>query len=182
MQKSIAKESPRRRIARRGGAAGISLATVLVLAGCHEAQGGGYIGEPVEGSPIYNGDAKFGFNFQCDDEVKGQITYHDTSTKGVFAGIRLHGTVEKVLIDGVPADTCEEVVEAPVALFEGSYRSQDTTLLGRGRFTVQVFDQGEPSRSVGEFTGDGFSIELHGGPYAAYTRAGDIEGGNIQVD
>ena len=41
MQELIVNESPRRRIARRVGAAGISLATVLVLAGCHEAQGGG---------------------------------------------------------------------------------------------------------------------------------------------
>ena len=31
-------------------------------------------------------------------------------------------------------------------------------------------------------TGDGFAIELVGGPYTLYTRAGYIEGGNIQVD
>ena len=81
MKKSIAKESPRRRMGRRVGAAGVALATTLVLAGCHEAQGGGYIGAPAQGSPVFNGRADFGFNFQCDDGVKGQITYHDSSTK-----------------------------------------------------------------------------------------------------
>jgi hypothetical protein len=190
MQEQIMNESPRRRIARRVGAAGMSLAAVLVLAGCHEAYGGGYIGDPVDPVPVgtFNGDAKFGFNFQCDDGVKGQITYHDTSTKGAFPGLRLHGTVDKVLIDGVPADTCEEIVEAQAAHFEGSYRSLERRYASkpRGRFNVFVFDQGEPSRPRGDFTGDGFSIELHGVPnvvpYAGYTRAGNIEGGNIQAE
>ena len=51
-----------------------------------------------------------------------------------------------------------------------------------GEFTVLVGDQGEPARPGGEFTGDLFSIELFFGPYAAYTRGGYIEGGNIQVE
>ena len=52
-----------------------------------------------------------------------------------------------------------------------------------GRFNVLVFDQGEPGRTKDPafVTGDGFSIDLTGGPYALYTRAGYIEGGNIQV-
>ena len=41
---------------------------------------------------------------------------------------------------------------------------------------------GEPSRDAGDFNGDGFSIELTGGPYTGYTRAGNIEGGNIQSE
>ena len=83
-----------------------------------------------------------------------------------------------------PATSCQAVVEAPAAQFEGTYRSQDTTSAlsaAPGRFTVLVDDQGEPSRSGGDFTGDRFSIELYGGPYALYTRGGYIEGGNIQV-
>ena len=51
-----------------------------------------------------------------------------------------------------------------------------------GQFTVLVFDQGEPGRRRGDFTGDVFSIELFGGPYNGYTRGGYIEGGNIQVE
>jgi hypothetical protein len=218
-QEPVANESPRRRIARRVGAAGMILAPLLMLSACHEAQGGGYIGDPVPGGVIpvnpldnYQTDANFGFNFQCDDGVKGQITYHDgPSTIDVrepgelepdlqtFPEIRLHGTVERVFIEVLDdpttdedetgvilAKTCEEIVEAPGAHFEGSYRSQDTTLTSAvpGRFNVGVFDQREPGRSLadGDINGDGFAIQLDGGPYNLYTRGGYIEGGNIQVD
>jgi hypothetical protein len=200
MKKTIATEAPRRRMARRVGAAGVAVATTLVLAGCHQAYGGGYIGAPAAGSPVFNRRADFGFNFQCDDGVKGELVYHDSSTKvsatGVlFPGLRLHGTVENILIDNdpldnvpaVPATTCEDLAESQWAEFQGSYRSQQKTLLSAepGRFTVLVFDQGEPGGTDPEdpsITGDGFSIDLKGGPYPLYTRAGYIENGNIQVD
>jgi hypothetical protein len=198
MKKSIAEESPRGRMARRVGAAGVALATTLVLAGCHQAYGGGYIGAPAEGSPVFNRRADFGFNFQCDNGVKGELVYHDSSTKvsvgGVlFPGLRLHGTVDSILVDddldplteAVPANTCEEIVESQWAQFQGSYRSQQKGLLSAapGRFTVLVFDQGEPGGTKDpQITGDGFSIDLKGGPYPLYTRAGYIENGNIQVD
>ena len=45
-----------------------------------------------------------------------------------------------------------------------------------------MFDQGEPGSSRGEITGDSFAIELFGGAYAAYTRGGYIEGGNVQSE
>ena len=86
------------------------------------------------------------------------------------------------------APDCEAAAQIflDAAQFDGTYRSQDTSLLSAlpGRFTVLVFDQGEPGRSNDPafVTGDGFSIELTGGPYTLYTRAGYIEGGNIQVD
>ena len=72
------------------------------------------------------------------------------------------------------------------ALFQGTYRPQGPTpdvpgYARDGRFVVEVFDQGEPGSSREEITGDGFSIELYGGAYAAYTRGGYIEGGNVQV-
>ena len=201
MQETIAKDSRRRRIARRVGAAGAALAAVLTLGAC-DATGGGYIGAPLdEVVPVgnYTGKAEFGFNFNCDAGIKGQITYHDepSTIVGVlepFPEIRLHGTVDTVLLivelddpdteefDPVtePATSCPELLQGPGALFQGSYRSQDTTLPGRGRFYVQVVDMGEPSRDAGDFNGDGFSIELTEGPYPGYTRAGNIEGGNIQ--
>ena len=114
----------------------MALASLLGLAGCHEAYGGGYIGGPLDGAPIgvFNKDARFGFSFQCDAGVKGEITYLDASTKVPFAGLRLHGTVDQVLIEVVPDDpatpeidetvvepaaTCEDVVEAPAAHFPG---------------------------------------------------------------
>jgi hypothetical protein len=175
----------------------MALAAALTLAACN-GKGGGYIGAPSEGSPAFNGRADFGFTFDCGAGVKGQITYHDTSTKvsipGVlFPGLRLHGTVTNVLVDEDPLDdipaepavTCEDVVETPWAQFQGTYRSQETRLLNKppGKFTVLVFDQGEPGRTRDpNITGDFFSIDLKGGPYPLYTRAGYIQGGNVQVN
>ena len=176
----------------------MALATLLVLAGCHQAYGGGYLGEPVPGEVVgvYQGEAYFGFNFTCDvnerakqAEIKGQIVYHDSPSTidGVeFPEIRLIGIVDPFYVEGVL--TCEEAVERlPVARFGGTYRSQDLTpgvprRAKDGRFRVLVYDQGEPGGSREDITGDGFSIQLTGGPYTGYTRAGYIEGGNIQVE
>ena len=94
--------------------------------------------------------------------------------------IRLHGTVEPLIVPRV--GSCEEAVEGlPGALFEGTYRPQEKALRSQqGEFVVQVFDQGEPGSSREEITGDGFSIQLFGGAYNGYTRAGYIEGGNVR--
>ena len=193
-------KSPRGGIGRRLAAAGMALAAAVTLAACH-GKGGGYIGPPIPQSnnPIFNGRADFGFTFDCGQGVKGQITYHDRSTKVspigtvLFPGLRLHGTVTNVLVDEDPLDnipaepavTCEDVVETPWAQFQGTYRSQETKLLNKppGQFTVLVFDQGEPGRTRDpNITGDFFSIDLKGGPYPLYTRAGYIQGGNVQVN
>lgn len=199
MKRSTAKESRNRGIARRIGAAGVALAAVLTLGAC-KATGGGYIDEPLDGGPVsvFKGEANFGFNFTCDmstgnrARIRGEITYHDQGSSTVggvkFPEIRLHGTVDPFFIEGVT--TCADAATQfgvdgiPVAQFEGDYRSQDTALsaLPPGRFSVQVFDQGEPGGSVEEITGDSFTIDLIGGPYTCYTRGGYIEGGNIQVD
>jgi hypothetical protein len=185
----------------------MALAAILTLGACR-ATGGGYIDDPLPGPVVdeFTGTANFGFNFTCELEtakrkavIKGEITYHDdpsiidvpvveddpTGPVGLtpFGEIRLHGTVEPFVVFGV--DSCELAMEGlQTALFRGTYRSQDTTLsaLNPGKFRVEVFDQGEPSASVGETTGDEFSIQLLGGPYAGYTRGGYIEGGNIQVE
>ena len=218
MQKSIAKESRHRRIARRIGVAGMALATLLALGAC-KATGGGNVGDPLESGvkAIYTGDANFGFNFTCEVEtvkkrtvIRGEITYHDDPSKisvpGVvdlvdFPEVRIHGTVKPIIFLGVtdcgtaveklfdpdapPVEGPPEFEGIPAALFEGTYRSQDTTLSGvlpPGEFTVLVGDQGEPARPGGDFTGDLFAIDLYGGEYPFYTRGGYIEGGNIQVD
>jgi hypothetical protein len=196
MQETIAKESPRRRIARRIGAAGLALAAALTLGAC-KATGGGQIDDPVPGEVegAFTGEANFGFNFTCEmtDKnkavIKGEITYHDTGTSTVagvdFPEVRLHGVVDPMIFT---AEDCEAAAQdfLDAAQFDGTYRSQDTSLTSAlpGRFNVLVFDQGEPGRTNDPafVTGDGFSIELVGGPYALYTRAGYIEGGNIQVD
>jgi hypothetical protein len=123
--------------------------------------------------------------------ITGEITYRDSPSTITFEGdpkptlfpeIRLHGTVEPLIVPNVPS--CEEAVEGlPAALFEGTYRPQEKALRSlTGDFVVQVFDQGEPGSSQGEITGDSFAIELIGGAYNGYTRAGYIEGGNVQVE
>jgi hypothetical protein len=209
MQKSIAKESPRR-IARRLGAAGVALAAVVTLGAC-KATGGGYIDEPLPGGVLpvgdidgnYQGEANFGFNFTCEMNqrarkavIKGEITYHDSPSSIVLVGdltptpfpeIRIHGTVEPIVLTNI--ENCEMADEmlfegVPAARFDGTYRSQDATFsaIDGGEFTVLVGDQGEPGHPRGIFDGDLFSIELFFGPHNGYTRGGYIEGGNIQVD
>ena len=155
----------------------------------------------------FTGEANFGFNFTCEMTaknkavIKGQITYHDTGTSVIhvpvnpalpagdtvetdFPEIRIHGTVDPMYYN---VATCELAADAflDAAVIRGNYRSQDPSLTSvmSGRFDVLVFDQGEPgvSRDPAFETGDGFAIELNGGPYTLYTRAGYIEGGNIQV-
>jgi hypothetical protein len=159
----------------------------------------------VKGS--FTGEANFGFNFTCEMTaknkavIKGEITYHDTGTSTIlvpsgvpgvppvetdFPEIRIHGVVDPMYFN---VATCELAAQAffDAAQFDGNYRSQDTSLTSdeeTGRFTVLVFDQAEPgvSRDPAFVTGDGFAIDLKTGPYVSYTRAGYIEGGNIQVD
>jgi hypothetical protein len=179
----------------------MALAAVLVLGACR-ATGGGFIGDPLDGQPVgvYQGDAEFGFTFSCEMDttkkqpravITGEIDYHDDPSSiyldgalepTLFPEIDLHGVVEPLIVPNVPS--CEEAVEGlSAALFEGTYRPQDKTLRKlQGEFVVQVFDQGEPGTSQGEITGDSFSIELIGGAYNGYTRAGYIEGGNVQVE
>ena len=177
MQETIAKESPRRSIARRVGAAGMAVAAVLTLGAC-KATGGGQIDDPVPAGTSYGGaftgEANFGFNFTCEmtDKnkavIKGEITYHDTGTSTVdgvdFPEIRLHGIVDPMVFTAPDCEAAaQDVLDA--AQFDGTYRSQETGLTSAlpGRFNVLVFDQGEPGRTKDAFvTGDGFAIELTG--------------------
>jgi hypothetical protein len=201
MRAQIVHESPRRAVFRWGAAAGMAMAAVLALGAC-KATGGGQIDDPVPSGVLptgdidgaYNGVADFGFNFTCEMKsanralIKGEITYHDTATSTVaglhFPEIRLHGVVDPTF---VTAPKCEDAAQMflDAAQFQGDYQSQDVLLsaMPPGRFVVLVFDQGEPGRTKDPLfvNGDGFSIELTGGAYACYTRAGYIEGGNIQV-
>jgi hypothetical protein len=202
MRGSIAKKSPRRGTARRVITAVMALAALLTLGAC-KATGGGQIDDPAPSGLFsvadgtFTGEANFGFNFTCEMRdnnkavIKGQITYHDTGTSVIeglpFGEVRIHGVVDPLIFT---APDCEAAALdfLDMAQFDGTYRSQDTSLTSAepGRFHVLVFDQGEPGRTKDPVfvTGDGFAIELTGtyAPYAGYTRAGYIEGGNIQVD
>ena len=208
MQESIENKSPRRRIARRIGAAVMALAAVLTLGACR-ATGGGYL--PPEGlGGVFQGRADFGFNFTCEIEtakkravIRGTITYHDygpvtvptVPPKTFPNGIKLQGTVDPLFIEldaPVPTNCADAGTDifydlfegVAVAEFHGDYRSLDTTIPAKkrqGRFEVEVFDHGEPG-SPAFSDGDHFDIHLLTGPYMGYNRAGYIEGGNIQVE
>ena len=154
---------------------------------------------PCQGAQLsgtFTGEANFGFNFTCEvtaknkEVIKGEITYHDTGTSSIgpdvdFPEVRLHGVVDPMTFTAPDCETAAQMI-LDAAQFDGTYRSQDTSLLSAppGRFNVLVFDQGEPGRTKDPafVTGDGFSIDLTGGPYTMYTRAGYIKSGNIQVD
>ena len=202
MTKSLVNESPRGRFARRVGAAVMALAAVLVLGACR-ADGGGFIGDPLEGGPVsvYQGDAEFGFTFYCEMTVKknrpravitGEITYHDSPSSIILEGnleptlfpeIRLHGTVEPLIVPNVPS--CEEAIEGlPGGPLRGHLPASGEGVAVHSRASSSSRCSTRVSRAVRarKITGDSFSIELIGGAYNGYTRGGYIEGGNVQVE
>jgi len=197
MQEPVMNEAPGRGVIRRVGTAVVALLALLVLAGCHEARGWGSIGTPADGAvPVVtpNGKGQFAFRYHCNPKkVRGRVyTYRDTSTNGPYPRLWIEGVVTRTFVDPDgdgpadfrPARSCQDLVEAPAAQFAGTYRSLEKKYCKArgGRFTILVYDQGNPSLPEGEFTGDGFSIELFGGPYTGYTRAGYIEKGDIYAN
>ena len=171
----------------------MALAAVLTLGAC-KATGGGQIDDPVPGGVIrsFTGAADFGFNFTCGMKAKnkaviqGQITYHDTGTSVIgtktFKPIRLHGVVDPMVFTLPTARRRLRCSWMPPSSRAG---------IGRSRRRCPRRPAGSPSLSSirvsraarkTPLTGDGFSIDLKGGPYPLYTRAGYIESGNIQVD
>lgn len=190
----------RRATARRTAALGIMAALGvlgLLLGGCGQARGGGTLGEPLPGGALmadYQGRARFGFTFRCEARggrvvVRGQLEYRDPAPSTItldgvtrsFAGVVLHGTVD-ASAEGESSCAGAGGVGLPVAQFGGTYRPQGPGAREPGRFRILVFGQGEPGRTRGEITGDAFAIELTGGAFDGYTRAGYIEAGNVQVD
>jgi hypothetical protein len=187
---------------RRIGKAGLAVALGIGLTAC-QARGGGQLpaGPQITDTGVaqFQANASFGFNLTCDiingkPVVRGQLAYHDQGAStiplvGGFASVDLHGELDPMVVDAPTCEALQNDVGAffpGSALFQGRYRPQslDPTFLGAqdGTFTVQVFDQGEPGHTTLDFTGDGFSIELFGGRYNGYTRGGDIQSGNVQVD
>ena len=180
---------------------GLLVALSFLITAC-QARGGGHLPPGLSdiGDIRFQGDASFGFSLECrtvngKPQVRGQLSYHDhgpslndTTRLPYFGEVKLHG--EGVLVSPLPPQTtCASIASMnsfpTAAQFEGRYRAQASNgkLLGsEGIFKVLVFDQGEPGSSSLGFTGDGFSIELIGGSYPAYSRAGYLDGGNVQVD
>ena len=182
-----------RPITRRLGAATLALAALVSLGAC-KASGAGSIDEPVDGGPVsvFEGRARFALDYSCKDKagearIKGHLTYRDAPSviDGVeFPAIRLRGTADGTLPAESGFTSCAEAAAAyegqGAVQFEGTYRAKEDRV-APGRFRVLVFDQDVPGLPAGEFTGDGFAIELIGGGYDGYTRAGYLESGDIQV-
>ena len=187
MQESIVKESPRRRIGRRVAAAGMALAAALTLAGCDEARGGGYIGAPVDSSvisPVFNGRANFGFNFTCDAQGQGpdHVPRHQHKARGFSVPFRSRRSgstapwrtswsmtdpmIPTRHLEPVTCRSRARTLSSPSGPSSRAATGPRTrrSVRAAGKFTVLVFDQGEPSARAGTSTGDGFSIDLEAGP------------------
>lgn len=183
-------------------AAGFVLLVGLLLGGC-TARGGGQIGAPLPDSvpATFSDAANFGFTLTCGIEnnkavVRGQLQYHDHGASEIdrgdiglglleFGEVKIHGELDPMITSAATCDEVERTMgSSGSALFQGRYRPDDLALpvIGEGRFTVQLFDQGEPARPGGDFTGDGFAIELFGGNFSGYTRGGYLTAGNVQVE
>jgi hypothetical protein len=167
----------------------------LLVAGCEQATGGGFISSP----PPLPGEeeedkATFGFTTNCKNttlengdaaaQIKGQFQYYDRE-----ADVRFHAFLPPItLSDGfVPPDVTDACVFLD-ELAEQEFGEDSFVLLYRvqggpkdereeeGLVRVRVVDAGEPG-----INGDTVTIQVLTGPYEGYTRTGVIEGGNIQV-
>ena len=201
MQESIVNKSSRRRIARRLGAAVMALAAVLTLGAC-KATGGGYIDEPLPGGPdvVFQGRANFGFNFTCQVEtakkravIKGsdhlprRSQHHRTDGRQDprYGGPLLPGVASPHAMRGtfLPASRASTPPGSRASTGRRTRRFPRRRIGAGSRSTCST----TASRAVqktSQFTRlfDDESLHLDGGVYAVYTRAGYIEGGNIQVD
>ena len=163
--------------------------TIVVLAGCEKATGGGYIPSQPTGAD----KATFAFSTKCKNttlengdvigELKGQLQYNDRE-----ADVRFHAFLKPITVEvGEPGvtDACvflDEQAEQEFGedSFVLEYRVQggpkEEEDLEVDLVRIHVVDSGEPG-----INGDEFTIEVLSGPYEGYTNTGTIEGGNIQV-
>jgi len=150
--------------------------TIVVLAGCEKATGGGTIT-----SDTGEGKATFAFKGKCTNttlengdvvaEVKGQLQYNDREADVKFHA-ELGGTVRTDT-----ATPCEDIqTNENVEQFLGVYRVSGGPKEGEGLVGLEVLDAGEPG-----INGDQVGISLDEGLYDGYTNSGTVEGGNVQV-
>ena len=130
-------------------------ALVVGITGC-KATGGGFI-QSATGADA----AHFGFVMQTnkqDNVVHG--TYRDGYVKLRFDAGSVSMTFD------------------PCAHWTVDYVSTSPDYPGSGTAQVVVCDNGEPGPS----SGDNLSIQILTGPYAGYSNAGVLEGGNLQIN
>jgi hypothetical protein len=175
---------------------------VVVLAAC-TGRGGGYL--PPQ-SPLFTGQASFGFTFSCENgDLKIELAYNDKGSNPIGSSFGIHGF----------ADTVDPVLESQFCIgenpppppenqliFLGRYRltsgaptgfpsacpKQETPTTPLCRFEVIVQDN---DQSLAPSPGDFFSIKLSKATALTsqldpltvfYARAGYLAGGNLTVD
>jgi hypothetical protein len=158
-----------------GSIRGLAAALLLLLAGCDQATGGGWI-QSATGSD----KANFGFSARCrtvEQNGSTAILLYDGQLEWQDGLVRFHGDVEPDEFLVIESVRCEDLdlLDLGIVLFSGTYRPQDGGL--SGRFTALVIDSG----ARGQMKGDFISIQLARGQYPTYSNAGDIQGGNIHV-
>jgi hypothetical protein len=152
--------------------------TIVVLAGCEQATGGGYIPTAEEG---VEGKATFAFNGKCTNttlengdvigEVKGQLQYNDRP-----ADVKFHATLQGTVFTGTATPCEDQEANESTEEFAGEYRVSGGPKESEGIVDLIVADNGEPG-----INGDVVSIELIGGRYSGYTNLGTVQGGNVQT-
>jgi hypothetical protein len=172
---------------------------VVVLAACRGV-GGGYL--PPQ-SPVFTGQASFGFTFSCaKGDLKIELAYNDMGSNPLGSSFGIKGT----------ADVVDPVVESAVCIAENPPPPPENQLifLGRYRLTSEApamlptaCRTQEPSslcrfevivqdndRSLTPSPGDFFSIKLSKATALTseldpltvfYARAGHLAGGNLTV-
>jgi hypothetical protein len=163
---------------------GLALAaSVVLLTGCDQVNGGGTMSSIVPGKT-----ANFGFSAKCRTVTSGgvssaqfyngQFQFHDDAV-----GVAIHGDVQPDASSTFSPTTCAELDQVfesmgtVTATFRGTYRDQRDA--GTGRFEVVVTDNGEPG------TNDMICVTLTpdtlAPAYGPNCGMGTISSGNIQV-
>jgi hypothetical protein len=174
---------------------------MVVLAACRGV-GGGYL--PPQ-SPVFTGQASFGFTFSCEKgELRIELAYTDRGSNPIGSSFGIHGTVDTIdpvlesaiCIGENPPPPPENqliflgryrLISGSPALFPTTCPSRETPTSPLCRFEVIVQDN---DRSLTPSPGDFFSIKLSNATALTseldpltvfYARAGYLAGGNLTV-
>jgi hypothetical protein len=190
----------------------LSLAVVGILiplvAAC-TGRGGGQL--PPQ-SPVFSGQASFGFTFSCEDpgginpptgQLKIELSYTDHGSNPIGSSFSIHGIVDEIdpvtvsefCIGRNPAPDGKLIflgryylTSSAPAEFPSTCPSRETATTPLCRFEVIVQDN---DRNLTPSPGDFFSIKLSNGTALTseldpltvfYARAGYLDSGNITVD
>jgi hypothetical protein len=173
----------------------------VVLTAC-TGKGGGYL--PPQ-TPVFTGQASFGFTFSCENgDLKIELAYNDKGSNPTGSSFGIHGIVDRIdpvlesqiCIDHNPPPPPENqliflgryrLTSGSPAMFPSACPTQETPTSPLCRFEVIVQDNdGDAAPSQGDF----FSIKLSSATAVTseldpltvfYARAGYLAGGNITV-